>query len=154
MCVAADDRRIVLRRYRRTGIRRHPALKAITPENSYFDFYDALRQGGMLRASLRKESTAPRDNHRLPWHRAYEEDRQPLLPDEIVQLTVPIQPIAYRFNRGNRIRIAILGADKDNTEASPYPDALLSIQVGGDRASHVSLPIRAPFQNMRSMLLK
>ena len=27
---------------------KHPALKAIAPENGYFNFYDALRQGGIV----------------------------------------------------------------------------------------------------------
>ncbi len=105
------------------------------------DGKSSLVSEGMLRASLRKESVAPWDNLGLPWHRAYEEDRQSLSPGEIVELTFPIQPVAYLFNRGNRIRVAIMGADRDNTEAPPHPYANVSIHVGGDRASHVSLPL-------------
>jgi len=97
---------------------------------------------GMLRASLRKESPAPwRDNLGQPWHHANKEDQQMLAPDEVVQLGIPMMPTAHLFNKGNRIRIVIMGADKDNTEAPLYPDARLSISLGGQQASRVSLPV-------------
>jgi len=104
--------------------------------------YSIYASEGMLKASLRKESTPPwDDNLGLPWNRAYEEDQQPLVPGEIVELRIALQPLAHLFNQGNRIRISIMGADKDNTEAPPYPDATLSIGVGDGQASQVSLPI-------------
>ncbi len=47
----------------------HPALKAITPENGYFDFYDAIRRGGILRDDMVKtwgEATQYLDKVRPP----------------------------------------------------------------------------------------
>lgn len=98
---------------------------------------------GMLRASLRATFTAPWDNLELPWHRAFEEDVNLLSPGEVVKLEFPIQPIAHRFNRGHRIRLAIMGADKDNTELPEYQDTAISVRLGGSRASRIALPIWA-----------
>ncbi len=97
---------------------------------------------GMLRASLRLTSQPPwDDNLGLPWHRAFAEDQRPLVAGEVVELQIPMQPTAHRFNKGNRVRVVIMGADKDNTEAPPHAEAVLSVSLGGDQASRVSLPV-------------
>ncbi|SHE73117.1 hypothetical protein SAMN04487965_0530 [Microbulbifer donghaiensis] len=96
---------------------------------------------GNLRVSLRKESEAPWNVLDIPWHRAYEEDQQMLTPGEVVEINFDILPVVYRINKGNRLRVAIMGADKDNMEAPPFPDALLSVKTGGEQASQISLPV-------------
>ncbi|SDZ84800.1 CocE/NonD family hydrolase [Microbulbifer marinus] len=98
---------------------------------------------GSLRVSLRKESQAPWNALGIPWHRAYQEDQQMLTPGEVVEINFDIMPVVYRINKGNRLRVAIMGADKDNMEAPPFPDALLSVKTGGEQASQISLPVLA-----------
>ncbi len=96
---------------------------------------------GMLRASLREEAQAPWENNLgLPWHRAFAEDREPLIPGRTVELRIPMQPTGHRFNEGSRIRIVLMGADKDNTEEPPFPDAEWTV-LAGKGGSRVSLPV-------------
>lgn len=97
---------------------------------------------GMLRGSFRRLATPPWEALGLPWHRGHEEDVTPLTPGEVYNLQFAIYPTAYRFNQGNRIRIAIMGADKDNTEPPPAPGAVMTIHTGGENASYVSLLVQ------------
>ncbi len=96
---------------------------------------------GSLRVSLRKESKAPWNTLDIPWHRAYREDQQMLSPGEVVEINFDIMPVVYRVNKGNRLRVAIVGGDKDNMEKPPFPDAQLSVKTGDERASRISLPV-------------
>ncbi len=96
---------------------------------------------GNLRVSLRKEIKAPWNNLSIPWHRAFKEDEQFLTPEQVVEINFDILPVVHRINKGNRLRVVIMGGDKDNMEAPPFADALLSVKTGGVRASHISLPI-------------
>ncbi|QYK12020.1 CocE/NonD family hydrolase [Shewanella rhizosphaerae] len=96
---------------------------------------------GNLRLSLRKQHKAPWNNLDIPWHRALKEDQQLLTPGEVVEADFDIMPVVYRINKGNRLRVAIMGGDKDNMEAPPYPEAQLSLSVGGAQASQIALPL-------------
>jgi len=96
---------------------------------------------GNLRVSLRKESKAPWNNLGIPWHRANELDQQMLNPGEVVEINFDILPVVYRINKGNRLRLAIMGGDKDNMEAPPFSNALLSVKTGGAQASRIMLPV-------------
>jgi hypothetical protein len=56
-----------------------------------------------------------------------------------------LQPSSILFHRGNRIRVTITCADKDNTlspEVSPAPK--VQIHRGKQLASHIVLPIIPP----------
>jgi hypothetical protein len=41
----------------------------------------------------------------------------PLTPGKIYKLEIPLQPIAYRFKQGNRIRVEIVNGDSPVTDA-------------------------------------
>ena len=96
---------------------------------------------GTLRASHRALSTPTFNNLSLPYHRSYTKDSVPL-GDEPVELVFDLHPTSNIFNAGNRIRITITGADRDNT-ATPEqtPSPVVSILRNSKHASYVTLPL-------------
>ncbi|WP_193164851.1 CocE/NonD family hydrolase [Microbulbifer hainanensis] len=124
-------------------------LSASTPDADVYAVLEEVDSSGRsnyiteghLRVSLRKEGDAPWNMLGIPWHRAYQEDQQMLTSGEVVEINFDIMPVVYRINKGNRLRVAIMGGDKDNMEAPPFPDALLSVKTGGEHASQISLPV-------------
>jgi hypothetical protein len=97
---------------------------------------------GVLRASRRALGTAPYDNFGWPYHRGYPEDVQPLTPGQAVELVIEMQPTATVFDKGNRLRLSLAGADKDNA-ATPKldPAPVLTVYRDKGRASSLRLPV-------------
>jgi hypothetical protein len=57
------------------------------------------------------------------------------------EFVIDMQPIAYVFEKGSRIRITLACADKDNARVDvrePAPEIVL--HVGGPNGSHLVLP--------------
>ncbi|MGH8238298.1 MAG: CocE/NonD family hydrolase [Steroidobacteraceae bacterium] len=98
---------------------------------------------GLLRASHRALASAPWDNLGLPWHRSFAADLQPLRPGEVVELRFDMHPVAHLFNRGHRMRITVMGADAGNTEAPPFPHAVLKLHSGDKYPSRVEFRVLA-----------
>ena len=97
---------------------------------------------GVLKASHRSIQEAPYDNLQLPFHRGYEEDILELEPGIPAELVFDLHPTSNIFNTGNRIRITITCADKDNAfteELIPAPT--ISVLRKTDKASHIILPV-------------
>ena len=97
---------------------------------------------GALRASHRAIHEPYYDNLDLPFHRSHEEDMVELRPGEPAEIAFDLQPTSNVFNAGNRIRISITCADKDNAstpELSPPPT--VSVYRNTGHASYISLPV-------------
>ena len=98
---------------------------------------------GTMRASHRAAAPAPWDNLGLPYQVSATGDMVPLVPGEVTEISLDLQPTATLFNAGNRIRITVMGADADNTEAPPvtprikvyrsaeYPSGIVIPVLGG-----------------------
>lgn len=98
---------------------------------------------GSLRASHRALSTPAFNNLSLPYHRSYTKDGVPL-GDEPVELVFDLHPTSNIFNAGNRIRITVTGADRDNTSTPEQtPSPVVSILRNSAHASYVTLPLLA-----------
>jgi len=99
---------------------------------------------GCLRASHRATAKPPYEYLGLPWHRSYAEDVEALEPGVPVTLKIDLQPTAFAFYAGNRIRVTITCADADNS-ATPVLDPAPTVQVhlGGEAGSFVELPFLA-----------
>jgi hypothetical protein len=72
-------------------------------------------------------------------HRASHSQPDPLVPGEVYELSIPLETMAYIFERGHRLRVAIAGADFQNA----WPTGEMgthSIYHGGNSASHIQLP--------------
>lgn len=97
---------------------------------------------GALRVSHRAVHEPYYDNLGLPFHRSHEEDVVELTPGEPAELAFDLQPTSNVFNAGNRIRITVTGADKDNAltpEQAPPPT--VSVYRDAGHASYISLPV-------------
>lgn len=97
---------------------------------------------GRLKASLRRLHEAPWALPGLPWHRAFAEDAQPLVPGEPVRLQFDILPASYVFARGHRIQFTVTGSDHRERARDPGAQPA-AITLLGDAAhpSTVSLPL-------------
>ena len=97
---------------------------------------------GVLRASQRRLAQAPWDNLGLPYQRCFAADAEPLPKDEPAEVLLDLLPTAFVFERGHRIRVTLMGADADNTEASPLvPATLLRVWRGAQASSSIELPV-------------
>ena len=76
--------------------------------------------GGELRALHRRLSDEAPPYRTLMPHRTYRRsDGSPLVPGEIAEIVVGLQPTSALFKRGHRIRVAIAGHDDGVFERSP-----------------------------------
>lgn len=76
-------------------------------------------------------------------HRRSHTDPEPLVPGEVVELAIELHATAWRFARGHRIRLVVTNADWPVVWPSPYP-MRTTLYSGGDRPSHVDLPVWTP----------
>lgn len=96
---------------------------------------------GTLRASHRALSTPAYNNLSLPYQRSYQKDSVPL-GEAPVELIFDLHPTSNIFNAGNRIRITITGADRDNASTPEQtPSPVVSILRNSAHASYVTLPL-------------
>jgi putative CocE/NonD family hydrolase len=96
---------------------------------------------GRLRASLRKETTAPYNNLGLPYHPMNQADAQPLTPGEPTLLRFDLYPMSVRFKSGHRIRIVLTFADTSTPQLTPIPTVSIYRDVA--HPSTLTLPIVA-----------
>ena len=97
---------------------------------------------GVLRASHRKQSRAPWNNIDLPYQRSFQSDQSKLSPATVIRIDMDLHPVSNIFNKNHRIRVAIMGADQDNTEPPPVPEGtVLTVHRNKRFASVLRLPI-------------
>jgi putative CocE/NonD family hydrolase len=114
-------------------------LEDVTPEGQVHYVTE-----GELRALHRTwqpaESTADPDIS-IP-HRTFRRaDATPLIPGEVVPLTLDLLPVSYQFKKGHRIRVALAGADKDHFRLLDDPSPTWQIWHTSDRPSRIELPV-------------
>lgn len=96
---------------------------------------------GVLRGSMRALDEAPWNNLGLPYQRCFKEDRTPLPADEPTKIVMDLHPTSTIFNAGNRIRVTIMCADADNTEAPPSDAGTIHVYRGRQNPSSILLPV-------------
>jgi hypothetical protein len=72
---------------------------------------------GVLRLAARKISPTPVGADRL--HSYLSADAAPMTPGRAEQIRITLSPIAFILRKGERLRLAIAGADRDNLERIP-----------------------------------
>jgi uncharacterized protein len=96
------------------------------------------------RASHRAVAEPPFFYFDIPWHSDTEADLMPIPAGEIVELTVDLLPVSYRFRGGHRIRISIACADAELYETPVLdPAPQVTVHTGAEYPSQVILPIVA-----------
>lgn len=128
----------------------HIWLTSSAPDVDIFAYLEDVRADGSvhyvtegkLRASHRALADPPYNRFGLPYHRGFKEDVRPVVPGEVFELSFDLYPTSIVFQKGNRIRLTIAGADRDTYDTpvvSPAPT--IEILRGGPHASYVALPI-------------
>jgi len=98
---------------------------------------------GWLRASHAAHDGAPSDAFPYYTHAG----RKPLTPNTTYKVEIPLEPIAYRFRKGNRIRLEIACGDSPVTDGLFFhiyrPDKIGAdtIHHDAEHPSHVMLPV-------------
>jgi len=95
-----------------------------------------------LRASHRKLGIAPINNMGLPYQSHYQKDLLPLPIEAPFEMIFTLLPTSYRFHKGNRIRITIAFADKDNFETPVMVDVPnVKLLRDMDHPSQINIPV-------------
>ena len=101
--------------------------------------------GGELRALHRRLSDDAPPYRTLMPHRTYRRsDGCPLVPGEIAEIVVGLQPTSALFKRGHRIRVAIAGHDDGVFERSPAvegEEVAFHLHRSVSRPSRIDLPV-------------
>ncbi|HEY2752883.1 CocE/NonD family hydrolase, partial [Phenylobacterium sp.] len=95
---------------------------------------------GVLRLAARKTSPTPVGADRL--HSYLSADAAPMTPGRAEQIRIALSPIAFILRKGERLRLAIAGADSDNLERIPAAGPE-KIEVGRTVAapSFIDIPV-------------
>ena len=98
---------------------------------------------GQLRALHRKVSDKPPPYTMFgPYHSLKEKDALPLIPGKIAEITFDLFPISVLLKKGQRIRIAIAGADKDVfAPIKGCESPQITVERNAVHASYIELPI-------------
>lgn len=88
------------------------------------------------------DGVAPRFRSPAPYRSFARADARPLVPGAVAQVVVDLLPVAYRFARGGRIRLALATADADHFAPVPGGARGLRIEHGPAYPSALELPSR------------
>ena len=97
---------------------------------------------GQLRGIHRKVSKeAPPFKMFGPYHSLKQQDAEPLIPGEVAEISFDLLPISVLLKKGQRIRLAIAGADSDIFDPLPGCEAPeLTLERNAVFASYIELP--------------
>jgi putative CocE/NonD family hydrolase len=98
---------------------------------------------GLIRLVDRKPGTAPIGAD--PLHSYLRGDAEPMIAGQAAQIRIALSPIAAVIRRGERLRLAIAGADADNFERLPASGPqTFTIERGGAQPSYVEIQTSPP----------
>lgn len=138
-----------------TEITGHPVvylyLRSTATDGQFFVYLETIDPDGRvrlltegeLRGLHRKVSDeAPPYTMFGPYHSLLEKDAQPIIPGEVTEIAFDLLPLSVLLKKGQRIRVAIAGADKDTFEPIACCEAPeLTIERNSVYASCIDLPI-------------
>ena len=77
-----------------------------------------------------------------PYHSLKKKDAEPLIPGEVAEIAFDLYPISILLKKGQRIRLAIAGADKDTfAPIAGCENPEITVERNSVYASYVDLPI-------------
>ena len=129
----------------------HLQLRSDATDGQFFAYLETidpdgrvrLLTEGQLRGIHRKVCTeAPPYSMFGPYHSLAKKDAQPLVPGEVTEIAFDCFPISALLKKGQRIRLAIAGADQAVFAAIPgFERPEISIERNSLYASYIDLPI-------------
>jgi putative CocE/NonD family hydrolase len=98
---------------------------------------------GVLRGIHRKVSEDPSPWKRpVPYHSFLAADAEPMVPGQVTELAIGMEPTSFLFRKGHRIRIAIAGHDATAFRRIPAEGTpVLSVQRNSAFPSSIRLPV-------------
>jgi len=69
-------------------------------------------------------------------------DGAPVTPGELMQIEIPLLPVAARIQKGHHIRLSLSGADAGTFPMLSEAPATWSVAYGGERGSTLRLPVK------------
>jgi len=98
---------------------------------------------GQLRALHRKVSDkTPPYKMFGPYHSLKKKDAEPLIPGEVAEIAFDLLPISVLLKKGQRVRLAIAGADKDTFALlKGIENPKITVERNRVYASYIDLPI-------------
>jgi len=129
----------------------HLSIRSTATDGQFFAYLETidpdgrvrLLTEGQLRGVHRKVSDGtPPYTMFGPYHSLKEQDAQPLVPGEVAEISFDLFPISVLLKKGQRIRLAIAGADKDVFApilGCESPDII--VERNSTYASYIDLPI-------------
>ncbi len=113
-------------------------LEDVNPQGSV-----AYVTEGVLRGIHRRVTEEPSEWERpIPFHSFLAADAAPMVPGEITELAIGMEPTSFLFKAGHRIRIAIAGHDASAFRRVPETGTpLLHIQRNSFYPSSIELPV-------------
>ena len=125
-------------------------LTSTATDGAFFVYLEQVDEGGKvnyltegaLRVIHRKVSPAPPPYRTFgPYHSFKKDDAQPLVPGEVFQLTFALIPTSVVIQKGQRLRVAIAGHDRDTFARIPKTKIpTIELQRNSSYASHIDLP--------------
>lgn len=102
-----------------------------------------LTEGG-LRLQHRKLSTEPPPYRTpVPYRSFLAADRLPVVPGEVMELVIPMQPVSVRLRAGSRLRLGLAGADAGVFARLPESgDPVYRVERRPEMASQVEAPVK------------
>ncbi|MGX4677327.1 CocE/NonD family hydrolase [SAR92 clade bacterium H246] len=126
-------------------------LSSSTPDGQIFVYLERvdatgavrLLTEGQLRGIHRKVSSEPPPYAMFgPYHSLQASDAQPFVMGEVTEVSFGLLPLSVRLKKGDRIRVAIAGADKDTFEPiEECEQQVLTIERNRHFFSYIDLPI-------------
>jgi putative CocE/NonD family hydrolase len=118
-------------------------LASSEPDGAFFAYLEELLPDGAVRYVTEGQLRAIHrrrggdDGRTRTFLRA---DAAPMIPGEAAEIAFPLLPTSYLFRRGNCLRLALAGADRDHfTTLAGAPSWV--VHRGGPRPSRLDLPV-------------
>lgn len=125
-------------------------LRSSVTDGHFFAYLETVDTDGRVRLltegqlrGLHRKVSSDKPPYRMfgPYHSFKEKDAQPLVVGEVAKITFDLFPISVVLEKGQRIRIAIAGADRDVFDSIPgCESAELSIERNSIYSSYIDLP--------------
>jgi len=129
----------------------HLFIRSTALDGQFFVYLEAVEPDGrvrlvtegQLRAIHRRISTEPPPYTMFgPYHTFKRDDALLLVPGEVAEIAFDLFPISVRFNKGQQIRVAIAGADKDVFEPVPGCETPeITVERNAQYTSFINLPV-------------
>jgi putative CocE/NonD family hydrolase len=116
------------------------AIRAPSEDLGLFVYLELIDPAGAVRYLTEGNLRAQHRGRRPAAPTFRRRDLRPLVPGELTELQIRLQPTSVLVPRGWRLRLAIAGADRGTFAAIPGQPRQVTIEFGGPSGSRVSLP--------------